>query len=120
MSQSAFSIYIYGFYLLAIGLILFLIPGLLMSVFSIVTADDLWVRLLGLFSVVVGIYYLYAAHNNLTAFFKISVVGRIIYVGGVIFLVIMNIAPSVLLLFEVFEMTGAMWTLYSLKKEKLV
>lgn len=76
MTNEAKTIYFYSFYLFLMGLGLMLIPNLILSFFGFQASEEIWIRVLGLFTATVGIYYYISAIKEQFFFFKASVIGR--------------------------------------------
>ena len=70
MSKAAFSVKAFGYYLIVLGIGLTLVPNLLLSVFGMPPTTEVWVRVVGVLVFNIGIYYLYAARCEATAFFQ--------------------------------------------------
>ena len=73
MSKSAISVFVFGLYLLVVGSVLILVPNLLLSLFAIPETSEVWIRVVGVVAAVLGYYYVQAARNELTAFFRATV-----------------------------------------------
>ena len=56
MSKSAFTIKVFGVYLLGLGILLALVPNLLLSPFGIPPTNEVWIRVLGVVVINVGVH----------------------------------------------------------------
>ncbi len=119
MNKAAFSVFVYSFYMLIMGVGFIFIPNLIITTFGFQPTTEIWIRMLGMLSAVTGSYYMVAAKNNLIPFFKISVWGRLFFTLGEITLVVAGLAPMVLLLFAIIEGAGAVWTQYALRRSNM-
>ena len=115
MSKSAVSIFGFGLYLLLVGPILVLVPNLLLSVFSIPETSEVWIRVLGVVVVVLGYYYVQAARNELTAFFRATVPARVIVLACFSVFVWMKLTAPTLVVFGVIDALGVLWTALALR-----
>lgn len=116
MSLTAKSIFYYSFYMLGMGLALFLAPNLILSLFGFAPTTDIWIRMLGLLSFCAGLLYFYCALTNQTGFFRISVPERVIFFLGTVLLVLFTQAPPTLALVGSVDLVGAIWTGWTLRR----
>jgi len=112
--------YIFGYYMMAVGLGFFFIPQFTLRLIHFPPDDDPWIRFMGMLVAIIGVYYWYAARKRLFAFYFISIVGRYLVFAGALVLVIVYQMPSVLLLVAGNDVLFATLTLYFLRNEKQV
>ena len=116
MTKTAFSVRIYSFYLFLMGMALMIIPNILLELFGFSPTNEIWIRMLGLFTFTTGIYYFYSSANNQTAFFKATIVGRIFFfIVTSVFTILFHQSPMLALIGSV-DLLGAAWTYFTLKK----
>jgi len=117
MSRSAKSVLAFGFYVMTLGTLLFLVPNVLLRLFGQPETSEIWIRAAGMLLFLLGFYYIEASRAEMTKFFQLTVYGRIavllFFAGFVVFLS----ASPVLLAFGVFDCFGAIWTQVALKKD---
>jgi hypothetical protein len=116
MTKSAWSVLIYSFYILGMGFTFLFIPNFALSLLGLANTSEPWIRVLGLFSIVVGVYYCSNAVFNLTDFFRISIVGRVLFWLGMIGLWLSSFSP-VLGLVGCVDLFGAIWTAWAMWSE---
>lgn len=116
MNSTAKSIFYYSFYMMGMGLALFFIPNLILSLFGFETTE-VWVRILGLLAFCAGILYFYCARTNQTAFFRVTVPERVIFFLGVVALVVFFELTPMLAAIGSVDLLGAIWTALSLRRE---
>lgn len=116
MKGIALSIRIYSFYMMGTGLGLLFIPNVIIGLFGFAPSYDVWIRMLGLLSLVAGSYYFYCSNYDLLPFFRITVVGRYVFTAVEILFVLLGFAPVPMLLFAALEGAGAAYTHYELRK----
>lgn len=106
MSNAAKTIAGFAIYMTLTGLVLVISPNFLLALLRLPLTQEPWIRLLGMFLIVVSYYYLQTARSESVAFFRASVHGR---AAMGLFLVGLGIAYSewVLLLFAFGEWFGA-------------
>lgn len=117
MSQAAKTIFIFGIYVVVLGILLAIHPNLVIGPFGFPIAQEPWIRVLGVLAFVLGGYYVQAARGGVTAFFRWSVGGRAMILLGFVGLVLAGLAQPALILFGVIDAGGAMWTAYALKQD---
>jgi len=117
MSKAAFSVFLFSFYLFALGSILVVIPNVLLSVFRIQETNEVWVRVVGMLVLILGFYYSTAARNELTPFLRATVYGRCAVLVFFIAFVGLSFAPPILVLFGVVDAVAATWTAAALRAE---
>lgn len=115
MSRAAVSIMAWGVYLMVAGLGFYLIPNLLLPIFGFAPTTEVWIRVLGLLSAVLGVIFFYCGRNEVVPFFRISVVARFGFAIGVVVLVILGLAAVPLLLFGALDAIGGTWTWLALQ-----
>ncbi|HJW50401.1 MAG TPA: hypothetical protein VJ501_00190 [Burkholderiaceae bacterium] len=111
----AFTIRIFGSYVLLTGATLLIAPQLLLGLFGFAATDDVWVRVLGAVAVVLGYYYRVCGSSDARAFFAASIVGRLAFCAMMAGLVLTGAGPWMLLLFGAVDVAGALWTWVALR-----
>lgn len=118
MSRSAISIKAFGFYAMALGAGLVLVPNLLLTLFGMPQTQEVWIRALGVLAFNIGIYYWAAAEAEAIAVFRVTVWTRLLVLACFVAFVLLGLAKPVLILFGVVEALGALWTWLALRSEK--
>jgi len=110
VSRAAASILAFGAYLALLGVGLLASPNLMLALFGQPPTAEPWLRVLGLVSLVLGLYYISAARGEVTPFFRSTIWGR--GIGAVVLaaLVVAKTAPAFVLLMAVLDGLGALWT----------
>lgn len=116
MTRAARSIFLFGIYLVATGLILAVVPNALLSLLRLAPATEPWIRVLGIPVGVMGAFFIAAARNNVTPFFHFTVWGRTIVLLAMTALILLQLAPPVLILFGLMDAAGAVWTRAALRE----
>lgn len=106
---------VFGFYLLALAVILVLVPNFLLSFSFMPTTTEVWIRVVGVLVFNTGVYYLYAAKCEATAFFRASVYTRIFALAAFVAFSLAGLAHPMLALFGVVDSIGGLWTWKALK-----
>ena len=117
MSKAATSVFVFSLYMFVLGLVLLVVPNLLLRLFGIPETTEVWIRVVGMLVFILGYYYFQAARNELTVFFKASVVGRFSVLVFLIAFVLLGFAPPVLIAFGLIDSGAALWTALSMRSE---
>lgn len=115
MNRAARSILVFGVYVVLLGASLSIAPDFLLGLFGLPAAREIWIRVLGVVVFVLGAYYVQAAREQVTAFFRWTVWGRSVALAAVVALVLGYKAPPVLMLFGAVDAAGALWTALALR-----
>lgn len=114
---STWSVWCWGVYLLITGLALLVFPLFLLGLMNFTPSADVWVRMTGLLSVVLGFYYIQVARYQITIFFRWKITGHLIGVALMLSFYFMQWAPSALLMTAATDLIAATWTFIALHKQ---
>jgi hypothetical protein len=117
MSKSAISVFVFGIYLVVIGLGFLLIPNTVLGLFGLPTTTEPWIRVVAMLLLILSYYYIQTARNEDKAFFRFTVHGRASVIVFFVAFVLLKIAPLTLLLFGVVDLLAAIWTALALRSE---
>ena len=117
MNSPGRSIVVFGVYVVVVGLGFLLIPNTVLPIFGFPTTTEVWIRVLGLLAAALSLYYFYSASRNDLHFFRISVVGRIIFFIGMTALALLNLGGPMLIAFGLVDLLGAAWTWWALRSQ---
>ncbi len=118
MTKSAISVLVSGVYFLGQGLLLFLFPDFLLSLFGIPSPKDYWVRVVGLALIVFAFYYIRNAKADNKGFFKVSAQGRVLQFLLFLVLYFLYSIPLMVVGFSAIELCSGLWTIWALKKDE--
>jgi uncharacterized membrane protein HdeD (DUF308 family) len=107
---------VFGVYLAANGAGFFLAPALILPRLGLPAPADEWIRIVGILSAILGMYFVYCAQPGQRRFFQATVIARLMFFSGVLSLVLLGLAPPLLVLFGLIDLAGAGWTQYALHK----
>ena len=116
MSRAAKTMLAFGVYLAIVGAGLAIAPDAMLAIFGRPPAQEPWLRLLGLVSLVLGFYYMGAARAELTPFFRMTLYGRAAGCAGFAAFALAGWAPRFVLLFAALDGAGALWTFMALRR----
>jgi len=100
----------YGVYLIANGLLLFAVPSFALGLVGLDSANDPWIRVVGVLAIEIGFYFVIAARKRLWEFYSISVYARLGVGFAFVVLVSLGLAPWQLLIFAVVDTLSALST----------
>ncbi len=118
MSNSARSIAVFGVYLSLAGLSFFFIPNLLLPLLGLAPTTEVWIRLVGLLTGILGMYFLYSVRTGDRHFFRATIIARLIFFSGVVLIVLLGWGSPLLILFGLVDLAGTVWTWLALRGEK--
>lgn len=117
MNSAAKSVYYFGFYLLILSAALTVFPNLLLSTFLLPETNEVWIRVVGVLVFNIGILYVVMAPTNHNLFLTVTVYLRASILVWFIAFVVIGWAPTMLIMFGVVDLAGALWTYLELKKK---
>lgn len=111
---------VFGAYLALSGTSFYFAPDVALAMVGLPAPTDVWIRLVGLLSAILGMYFVYCARPEQRRFFQATVIARLMFFTGVAALAALGAAPPILVLFGVVDLAGAAWTqlaLYATRDE---
>ncbi len=118
MNSAAKSVYYFGFYLLILSAALTVFPNLLLTTFMMPETNEVWIRVVGVLVFNIGILYIVLAPSNHSLFLTVTVYLRASILLWFIIFVLIEWAPTMLIMFGLVDFAGALWTYLELKKQK--
>ena len=119
MSKSARTIYAFYLYMIVAGAGFVLVPNVFMGLIGFPETEGVWVRALGMMTMIMGYYYGVMARNDVKEFFMATVYGRTAVLFFFAGFVIAGLAPPALLLLAAVDVSGAIWTFTALRSEQI-
>ena len=117
MTGAARSVFAFGLYLIALGLTLVVAPNVLLPLFGFPQANDVWIRVAGMLTAMLGYYYVQCARAEIRRFFELSVGVRCaVFVFFAAFVALGCVGPMLLLIGSV-DVAGALWTALALRSD---
>jgi hypothetical protein len=120
MSNSARSVFVFGLYLVVLGISLLAVPNILLGMFFLPPTTEVWIRVSGMLVLFLGFYYIQAARHELTDFFRWTVYARSTVIVFFTAFVVLGFASPALILFGAVDLLGAIWTGLALRSAKAV
>nr|WP_316639731.1 hypothetical protein [uncultured Roseateles sp.] len=115
MTKAAFTVRAFGYYLLALGVVLVFVPNLLLAASLMPTTSEVWIRVLGVVVFNLGVYYIYAAKCEATEFFRATVFTRTLVLIAFTAFWLLGFAQPMLVAFGAVDFLGGLWTFRALK-----
>ena len=115
MSNAARSVLVHGAYLSLSGLTLIAVPNLLLGLMGLPSTDEVWIRVVGVLTLILGFYFTQAARKEVIEFIRWSVYARLTFMSFCILFVLLHFIGPVLLLFGLLDLLGAIWTALALR-----
>ena len=115
MSRSAQSVFVFGLYLVGVGLALVFFPSPLFALLRLPASHEVWPRVVGVLALVLAHYYTQAARHEVVAFFRWTVSARIMVCVVFGLFVLFGLAPLPLALLGAVDLAAALWTAWALR-----
>jgi hypothetical protein len=116
MSKAAISVLVFAIYLVVIGLGFLLAPNLVLGLFGFPDTSEVWIRVMAMLLLILAYYYIQAARNEMTGFFRFTVHGRASVIVFFVAFVVLGLAQPMLIGFGVVDLAAAIWTAWALRK----
>ena len=116
MSKAAKSLFVFGIYLIVIGLGFLVMPNLVLRLFGFPETSEPWIRVMAMLLLFLAYYYIFASRNEITEFIRITVYVRASVILFFAVFVLLDLAQPMLLLFGAVDLLAAIWTWYSLRQ----
>lgn len=118
MKSASTSIFVFGLYLVGMGLGLVAMPNVVLGMFGLPATSEVWVRVVGVLALALAHYYISAARADLKTFAQWTVPARIgVFVAFTGFVLAGFVGPIMIALGAV-DLLGALWTWSALRSEK--
>ncbi|HEY8133148.1 MAG TPA: hypothetical protein VII12_14805 [Thermoanaerobaculia bacterium] len=120
MSRAAVSIFVFGCYILLNAVTLIAAPDLLLGTLRLPPTHEPWLRVFGAVIFVLALYYIQAARQEVTPFFRWTTWGRPLLFLGLVILAAVRLVPPIVIVFGVIDVAGAAWTAIALRSPRMV
>lgn len=120
MSKSSLSVFVFGLYLTALGIVLLVAPNFLLGMFFMPSTTEVWIRVVGVLVLYMAFYYIQTGRKGMIDFFKLTVYTRSSLIIFFAAFVLLGFASPPLILFGVVDLLGAIWTGLALRSPKNV
>jgi hypothetical protein len=117
MKKGAFSVFVFGIYLAAVGLLLVAVPNTFLGVAGLPPTGEVWIRVVGVLVLCLATYYTLAARAGITAFLRWTVGVRVGVTAFFAVFVALRLVASPFLVFAAVDLLGAVWTALALRAD---
>jgi hypothetical protein len=119
MSKAALSVFVFGIYVILLGIILMVIPNALLAIFGIPATTEVWVRVVGMLVFLIGYYFIRASRNEkeMISFYRWTVHARSSVIIFFAIFVAFGFVKPILILFGVVDLLAAIWTWKELRTQ---
>ena len=117
MSKAARSLFIFGIYVVVVGVAFLAIPERLMVLLQLPAATAGWARVIGLLALVIGSYDIVGSRAECMPYIRASVWVRFGFAAGTFALVALGQMPVTLIPLGATDVAGAIWTAMMLRAQ---
>jgi hypothetical protein len=115
MSKAAKSLFVFGIYLIVIGLAFLLVPNMQLRLFGFPETSEPWIRVMAVLLLLLAFYYIQAARSEMTKFIRLTVPARASVIVFFIAFIAFGLAQPMLIMFGVVDLLAAIWTSSALR-----
>ncbi len=115
MTKAAKSVLYFGYYLIALSVILVTLPNVMLGTFGMPATSEVWIRVVGVTVFCLGAYYIVAARTEFLPLIRLTVPVRVIVCGSFASFAALGWAEPQLVLFGLVDLGGAVWTQAALR-----
>ena len=116
MTPAARSVFLFGIYVLVVGIGVAIAPDVILRFLGFPPAGDSWVRMVGVLAIVIGAYDVVSGRSNAEANIRASVPIRFAFAAACGALVLLRYMPVQLLPLAAIDAAGAVWTALALRR----
>lgn len=119
MKKTEISIFTWAVYIILLGLCLILFPTQTVSIFGYEGVDEaLWIRMLGILSIVLGMYYFQMVRHKVVKLYPMKLAGHSFGIFCMGSFLIYDLADSRIIGTMLIDTAALMWTAVCLRLEK--
>jgi hypothetical protein len=118
MSRAAMSIFIFGIYIIFLGITFLFVPEIMFLMLAYPTPPDIVSRIMGMVFMFLAYLYIRAALEGMTKFFMWTVHTRVLVIIFFSIFAALQLVNPLIIMFGVVDLAGALWTFWALRKDK--
>jgi len=120
MSRAAMSIFIFGIYIIFLGITFLFVPEIMFVMLAYPTLPDIVSRIIGMVFLFLAYLYIRAAldEEGMTKFFMWTVHTRALVIIFFSIFAALQLVNPLIIMFGVVDIAGALWTFWALRKDK--
>ncbi len=117
MSAVGRSLFVFGWYLAALGALLVVVPNVLLAVFGLPPTDEPWIRVAGVLVLVIAYFDVRMGREDFLPYARFTVHARVGVLVLFAALVVAGVARPILILFGAVDFAGALWTAAAVRSD---
>ena len=120
MSRAAMSVFIFGIYLVFLGISFLFVPEILFSLLAYPTSPDISSRVLGMIFLILAYLFIRAGldEEGMKKFYMWTVhIRSVVILFHIVFVTLQLVSPLIIL-FGGIDLAAALWTFWALRKDK--
>ncbi|MFW9865270.1 MAG: hypothetical protein ACFFEN_04155 [Candidatus Thorarchaeota archaeon] len=119
MSRAALSLFVFGIYMILIGIFFLCFPELIFGILALPTEPDIASRILGMVIIIIAYYYIRSSLNEegMSKFYRWTTHTRASVIIFLIFFAIFKLANPLIVVFGIIDLAGAIWTYRALHND---
>lgn len=118
MKKTELSIKIWSIYLFVLGLSMVLFPAVTVGLFGYTDTGELWIRFVGILSVVLAMFYMQVARYRVQELYSWKIAGHVFGMVCMITFLASGIADNRIVGTIVVELLACVWTAVAMKTDK--
>jgi hypothetical protein len=118
MSRAAMSIFIFGIYIIFLGITFLFVPEIMFLMLAYPTPPDIVSRILGMVFLFLAYLYIRAALEGMTKFFMWTIHTRALVIIFFSVFAALQLVNPLIIMFGVVDLAAALWTFWALRKDK--
>ena len=120
MSRAAMSIFIFGIYVIFLGITFLFVPEIMFLMLAYPTPPDIVSRIVGMIFLLLAYLYIRAAldEEGMTKFFMWTVHTRALVIIFLSVFVALQLVSPLVIMFGAIDLAAALWTFWALRKDK--
>lgn len=121
MSRAALSVFIFGIYLIFLGITFLFFPEMMFAILAEPNPPDVVSRVLGMVFVLFSYIYIRSALDDgegMVKFFMWTVHTRASVIVFLIIFAALGLTSPIIIVFGVIDLAAAIWTFWALRKDK--
>lgn len=117
MSAVGRSLFVFGWYLAALGTLLVLAPNAPLGLFGLPPTDEVWIRVAGVLVLVIAYFDVRMGREDFLPYARLTVHARASVLVLFVALVLAGLARPILILFGAIDLAGAVWTAAAIRRD---
>lgn len=118
MKRTELSIKVWSIYLFVLGFSMVIMPSATVGMFGYLNTGELWIRFVGILSVVLAMFYMQIARYQLHEMYTWKIAGHIFGMVCMISFLAIGVADGRIVGTITVELLACLWTAFALKVDK--